>query len=330
MANSSGKPYKPYRKKKKTNIEEELPIPEKKVAKNIQWFPGHMAKAKRQIIEDLKTVDIAIELCDARIPWASRNPQIRSILGNKPSILLLNKSSLADPKKSELWRESFAARGENVLFTDCITGQGIKDIVPLVRSVLSDKLQRFEEKGMGGRLPRAMIIGVTNAGKSTLVNKLYGSRKMKAEDRPGVTRENRWITIENSIELLDTPGILWPKFDSEETGLRLAYTGAIRDEILDREEIAVQLCGTLQEMYPELLYERYKLTEDISLLQPWELFELIGRKRGFLVSGGEVDYARCAVMLLDEFRGGRIGRITLEVPMKRQSRKTDGDTDDAE
>ncbi len=308
--------WKPYKKKKK-KISDENDIkltPERRVGKTIQWFPGHMAKAKREICESLKYVDIAIELCDARIPASSRNPQIKDILGTKPSILIMNKYSLADPAVCDKWKQYYASKGISVIFTDCVTGKGINEIVPKVREVLSEKLKRFEEKGMNGRLPRAMIIGVTNAGKSTLVNKLHGTKKVKAEDRPGVTRQNSWITVKDSIELLDTPGILWPKFDDEETGLVLAYTGAIRDEILDREEIAIQLCVKLRDMYPELLCERYKITEDISDLLPHELFELVGRKRGFLISGGEVDYARCAAVLLDEFRGGKIGRITLEWP----------------
>ncbi len=307
--------WKPYKKKKKTTAEEEIKLtPERKVGKVIQWFPGHMAKAKREILEDLKSVDIAIELCDARIPVSSRNPQIKSILNGKPSILLMNKSSLADPVMSDRWKRKFESEGQSVIFTDALTGKGINEIVPTIREVLSEKLARFEEKGMTGRLPRAMIIGVTNAGKSTLVNKLYGQKKVKAEDRPGVTRQNQWITVKDSIDLLDTPGILWPKFDDEETGLVLAYTGTIRDEILDKEEIAIQLCDKLRSLYPQLLCERYKITEDISDLMPYELFELIGRKRGFLISGGEIDYARCATMLLDEFRDGTIGRITLEHP----------------
>ncbi len=307
--------WKPYKKKKTPPKEEEIKLtPERKVGKVIQWFPGHMAKAKREILEDLKSVDIAIELCDARIPISSRNPQIKSILGGKPSILLMNKTSLADPSANEKWKQYFASIGQPVIFTDALSGKGVNEIVPTIREVLAEKLARFEAKGMSGRLPRAMIIGVTNAGKSTLVNKLYGSKKVKAEDRPGVTRQNQWIVVKDSIELLDTPGILWPKFDDEETGLVLAYTGAIRDEILDKEEIAIQLCDKLRSLYPELLCERYKITEDISDLMPYELFELIGRKRGFLIAGGEIDYARCATMLLDEFRGGKIGRITLEHP----------------
>lgn len=288
---------------------------ERRISKIIQWYPGHMAKARREITEALGLVDIAIELCDARIPSSSRNPSIDGILSGKPRILVMNKTSLADPRVSDAWRERLKRDGETVVFTDCMTGQGISDIVPTVRELLAEKLARFESRGMVGRLPRAMILGVTNCGKSTLVNKLCGRVKAKAEDRPGVTRENKWITVKDSIELLDTPGILWPKFDDEQTGLNLAFTGAIRDEILDREEIAVLLCEKLMTLYPELLCERYGLdTSDIEGRMHWEVFETIGRKRGFLISGGEVDTLRTAVMLLDEFRDGKIGRITLERP----------------
>ncbi len=307
------KPYKP-KKNKKPKPEKEL-RPVREVSKVIQWFPGHMTKAKREIAKQLSLVDIAIEICDARIPISSRNPQIDEILEGKPSILLLNKSSLADPAVNARWKEYYKSIGQHVIFTDCVTGEGISEIIPTIREVLKDKLARFEEKGMIGRIPRALIIGVTNAGKSTLVNKLSGSRRVKAEDRPGVTRENQWVTIKNSIELLDTPGILWPKFEDERTGLRLAFTGAIRDDILDKEEIAVALCKYLYKIYPDKLLERYKISADeADGLAPHELFELIGKKRGFLIAGGEIDYARCAVMLLDEFRGAKIGRLSLEFP----------------
>ena len=315
--------YKPYKPKKKRNVEkkpQETPVRE--VSKIIQWFPGHMAKAKRQIAEDLKLVDIAIELCDARIPISSRNPQIDEILCGKPSILLLNKASLADPESNARWKEYYKSIGKNAIFTDCMTGEGINDIIPAIREALKEKFERFEAKGMVGRLPRVLIIGITNAGKSTLVNKLSGSKRVKTEDRPGVTRENQWVSVKNSIELLDTPGILWPKFEDERTGLRLAFTGAIRDEILDREDIAVSLCKHLYKKYPKKLCERYKIDPaEAEDLQPWELFELIGRKRGFLIAGGEIDYARTAVMLLDEFRGAKIGRLTLEEPPKKEETK---------
>ncbi len=319
MANNKYKPYKP---KKKKLVEKKEAPQVREISKVIQWFPGHMTKAKRQIAQDLSMVDIAIELCDARIPVSSRNPQIDEILSGKPSILLLNKASLADPEANMRWKEYYKSIGKNAIFTDCMTGEGISDIIPTIREVLSEKLERFEKKGMVGRLPRALIIGITNAGKSTLVNKLSGTKRVKAEDRPGVTRENQWVTIKNSIELLDTPGILWPKFEDERTGLRLAFTGAIRDEILDREEIAVSLCKALFKKYPKKLCERYKIDlDEAQNLAPHELFELIGRKRGFLIAGGEIDYARTAVMLLDEFRGAKIGRLTLEEPPK--SRETE-------
>lgn len=307
--------YKPYKPKKKKPEQKKVETPVREVSKIIQWFPGHMTKAKREIAECLKLVDIAIELCDARIPISSRNPQIDEILGGKPSILVLNKASLADPAVNAAWKEYYKSIGQHAIFTDCMTGEGVSEIIPAVREALKEKLKRFEEKGMTGRIPRAMIIGITNAGKSTLVNKLCGSKRVKAEDRPGVTRENQWVSIKNSIELLDTPGILWPKFDDERTGLRLAFTGAIRDEILDREEIAVSLCKNLYKLYPQKFCERYKISpEEVSDLMPYEIFELVGRKRGFLISGGEVDYSRTAVMLLDEFRGAKIGRLSLETP----------------
>lgn len=325
-SNSGGKPYgaksygkgapsrRPNTAKKNAKSPDAQPK-ERRISKIIQWYPGHMAKARREITEALSLVDIAIELCDARIPASSRNPGIDSLLAGKPRILVMNKTSLADPRVSDAWREKLKKNGEAIVFTDCMTGQGISDIVPAVREILAEKLSRFESKGMVGRLPRAMILGVTNCGKSTLVNKLCGRVKAKAEDRPGVTRENKWITVKDSIELLDTPGILWPKFDDEETGLCLAFTGAIRDDILDREEVAVLLCEKLMTLYPELLCERYGLDpSDLEGRMHYEVFEMIGRKRGFLVSGGEVDTLRTAVMLLDEFRDGKIGRITLERP----------------
>lgn len=307
--------YKPYKPKKKKRPEEKLPSPPREVCKVIQWFPGHMAKARREIEESLKLVDIAIEICDARIPVSSRNPQIKEILGSKPSLLILNKSSLADPEVSEKWKKYYAQNGQNCIFTDCITGEGISKIIPEVREILRDKLAHFESRGMKGRIPRVLIIGITNAGKSTLVNTLSGTKRVKAENRPGVTRQNQWVTVKGSIDLLDTPGILWPKFDDERTGLRLAFTGAIRDEILDREELAVALCKTLYKLYPEKLCERYKISsEEAEGLMPYELFELIGRKRGLLISGGEVSYERCAAMLLEEFRSAKIGRLSLESP----------------
>ncbi len=316
----SYKPYKP--KKQKKPSDKENVVKEKNVAKTIQWFPGHMAKARREITESLKSVDIVIELCDARIPYSSRNPVLAEILAGKPSLVIMNKCSLADPVQNKLWKEHFEAKGQNVIFTDCITGEGIKEILPKIREILHDKLENFKNKGMIGRLPRAMIVGITNAGKSTLINKLYGKQKAKAENKPGVTRIQQWIKIENSIELLDTPGILWPKFEEEKVGLNLAYIGSIRDEITDKEEIAVNLCKKLVGDYPTLMCERYKVNmEEIENLMPHEVFELMGKRRGFLISGGEVNYSRTADIMLSEFRNGMIGRITLEKTELFKNRK---------
>ncbi len=310
---ATGEKLSDARRPKKKKEEKKVSAPSE-LAKAIQWFPGHMTKAIRDINESLSYVDIAIELCDARIPTSSRNPNISKILGAKPYITVMNKSALADPEKTALWKKYYDNEEKTVIFTDCQTGAGINEIVPAIKRELKEKLDAYEKKGMK-RLPRAMILGVTNSGKSTLINRLCGSKKAKAEDRAGVTRTQQWVTVEGSVELLDTPGILWPKFNDENVGLNLAFTGAINDEILDIEEIAVILCRILAEKYPKLLKNRYKLEEnDLEDKMPFEIFEKIGRNRGFLMSKGEVDTLRCARMLLDEFRSGKIGRITLEIP----------------
>ena len=284
----------------------------REVAKIIQWFPGHMTKALRQIEESLKKVDIVIELCDARIPVSSRNPKVKEIVGSKPYITVMNKSALADPAVSAKYKQELSSDGHRVIFTDCMTGQGIDEIVPAIRSALAEKLERYENKGMK-KVPRAMIIGVTNCGKSTLINRLYGAKKAKSENRPGVTRIQQWVSVDDKVDLLDTPGVLWPKFEDERVGLNLAYTGAIRDEILDIESIAVLLTKELFDRYPELVFNRYKLSRaDVEDKLPHEIFEAIGKKRGLLISGGEVDYPRTARMIIDEFRDGKIGRITLD------------------
>ncbi len=284
----------------------------REVAKVIQWFPGHMTKALREMESSLKMVDIVLELCDARIPESSRNPKVPEIVGTKPYITIMNKCSLADPAKSQKYKEEFAKDGHRVIFTDCMTGQGIDEIVPAIRTALKEKWEKYEAKGMK-KIPRAMIIGVTNCGKSTLINRLYGSKKAKSENKPGVTRTQQWVTVEDKVELLDTPGVLWPKFDEERVGLNLAYTGAIRDEILDIESIAVLLTHKLMDEYPSLIFSRYKITkEDVEGKMPHEIFEAIGKKRGLLISGGEIDYPRTARMIIDEFRDGKIGRITLD------------------
>lgn len=280
----------------------------------IQWFPGHMAKTKRQIRETLPLVDIVIELRDARIPQSSRNPEIKSLIGSKPRLILLNKSGLADPNKTRLWVDYISKNEAPCIASDCMTGTGIKELMPKIKELLADKLSRYEEKGMN-KTVKAMIVGVPNVGKSALINKLGGKKKAKVEDRPGVTREKQWVFTDIGLDLLDTPGVLWPKFEDQLVGENLAFTGAVSDDVLDSETIAVKLCGRLRKIYPVQLYERYKISEAdrADELEDWELFELIGRKRGFLERGGEVNCERCANILLDEFRAAKIGRMTIDV-----------------
>lgn len=284
-------------------------------SERIQWFPGHMAKTRRMIAENLKDVDLVLELLDARVPRSSENPEIAGLTAGRPRLTLLSKSSLADPAATEAWRKSFAQSGRACIFYDCRTGEGISEIAPAVRRLCADKLQKYRERGMAGRRLRAMIVGVPNVGKSSLINRLSAASKTKVEDRPGVTLNKQWVTTSLGLELLDMPGVLWPKFDDRTVGENLALTGAIRDEIMDVEMLARVLCARLRTSYPAMLAARYKLTEDeISSLAEAELAERIGKRRGFLVSGGEVDSLRTANMLLDEFRAGKIGRITLERP----------------
>lgn len=283
---------------------------------NIQWFPGHMARTRRQIAEDLKQVDACLELLDARIPASSRNPEITKLLAGKPSLMLLNKSSLADPAANDAWLSYYRSCGQTPLLIDSVTGEGVGRITPALRTLLADKLARWEERGMVGRRIKVMILGIPNVGKSTLINRLVGAKKAKAEDRPGVTRETQWVLTKTGLNLLDTPGVLWPKFEDRATGESLAFTGAIKDEILDTETLAAALVGRLRRMYPALLSERYKLGDMAKYdgVGNFELLTAIGRKRGFLVAGGEVDTERCALMLLDEFRAAKIGRMTIEMP----------------
>lgn len=282
----------------------------------IQWFPGHMAKTRRMMKEMLPQVDAVIEILDARIPVSSKNPELYKIVGNKPVLTLFSKSALADPNATARWKAQYEKEGKHCLFIDSASGAGISQIPDEIRKLLSAKIERFESKGMIGRPLRVMIAGIPNVGKSSLINRLAGGKRAKVEDRPGVTRDKQWITTKYGLELLDTPGVLWPKFEDQTVGENLAVTGAIRDEILDAERMAVILCGRLRRKYPDLLSARYKLGDMAQYddLIDYDLFELIGRKRGFLVSGGEVNTERTAVMLLDEFRGGKIGRVTLEEP----------------
>lgn len=282
----------------------------------IQWFPGHMAKTKRLITECLPLVDIVIEVLDARIPVSSKNPVLDSLLGQKPRLAVFSKSALADPEASRLWQAYYREKGTETIFYDCRSGENLNAIAPKVREILGEKLERYESKGMTGRKLKAMIVGIPNVGKSSLINALAGSNRAKVENRPGVTLTKQWITTKVGIDLLDMPGVLWPKFEDRIVGENLAITGAIKDDVLDIEQLAVLLVGRLRKIAPEKLSERYKLGDMAQYddIPDHELFEIIGRKRGFLVSGGEVDWERSANMLLDEFRAARIGRITLEVP----------------
>lgn len=280
--------------------------------KQIQWFPGHMAKTRRMISENLKNVDIVIEILDARIPRSSRNPEISRLIGQKPSLILLNKCSLADPAMTKGWVNFYTSDSSVCIATDCITGEGLKAIAPAVKGILFEKVERYEKKGMNGRTLKAMVLGIPNVGKSSLINKLCGSKKAKVENRPGVTLDKQWFATSVGLDLLDMPGVLWPKFDDRTVGENLALTGAIKDSILDIESLAAVLCSRLAKSYPALFCARYKLESIPEELQPYQVVELIGKKRGFLVSGGEINTERTANMLLDEFRSGKIGRITLD------------------
>ena len=279
---------------------------------NIQWYPGHMTKTRRQIEADLKQVDAVCEIVDARIPVSSRNPDIDAICGNKPRIMILNRMDLADPDATKRWAEHFKSKGMAVVVTDCKSRKGISSFQPAVRSVLKEKIARDAARGMNRPL-RVMIVGIPNVGKSTLINQISGRKGAKAENRPGVTRGKQWVTVENSLLLLDTPGILWPKFEDPDVGMMLAYTGAVKDGILDVEELACNLIRLLWERYPVALNERYNIPLDADV-PGYELLEMAGRKRGFLLARGEINTERMAQVLLEEYRNGKLGRFTLEEP----------------
>jgi len=279
---------------------------------NIQWYPGHMTKTRRKLDADLKLVDAVCEIVDARIPMSSRNPDIDSICGNKPRIIILNRMDLADPEATKRWSDYFRQKGMAVVVTDCKSRKGINGFQPAVRSVLKEKIQRNAAKGMNKPL-KVMVVGIPNVGKSTLINQISGRKGAKAENRPGVTRGVQWVTVESSLLLLDTPGILWPKFDDPEVGMMLAYTGAIKDDILDIEELACRLIQLLHQRYPQALKDRYGIDAEEDL-PGYELLEMAGRKRGFLVSGGEINTERMAKVLVEEYRSGKLGRFTLEEP----------------
>ena len=283
-------------------------------SEQIQWFPGHMAKTRRMISENLKNVDIIIEILDARIPFSSRNPEIKRLTEGKPTLLLLNKASLADPNQNALWMHRYTNENTKCLLTDCVTGEGLNRMEGAIKEILADKLRRYEEKGMQGRRVRAMVLGVPNVGKSSLINRICGNKKAKVEDRPGVTVDKQWVPTKIGVDLLDMPGILWPKFEERRVGENLALTGAIKDSILDIEALATVLCKRLRILYPQMLSERYKLGDmaQYEELSDYDLFQTIGKKRGFLISGGEINTERTAIMLLDEFRACKLGRITLD------------------
>ena len=282
---------------------------------NLQWFPGHMTKTRRMIEDNLKLIDIVIELVDARIPLSSRNPQIDEIVKNKPRLLLLNKTDIADNNLNKEWERYFSGKGIPTMCISSTMGKGFKPVLDKCREILCDKIEADKEKGIVNRSIKLMIVGVPNVGKSSFINKLSGRKSTKTGDRPGVTTGKQWIRLENGFELLDTPGILWPKFEDQQVGLKLAYTGAIRDEVIDTEELACHFLEFMRDNYPDALKNRYKM-DDVDGFTGYELLELLGRKRGMVISGGEIDTLRASSVLLDEFRGAKLGNITLEIPPK--------------
>ena len=279
---------------------------------NIQWYPGHMTKTRRQIEADLKQVDAVCEIVDARIPVSSRNPDIDSICGSKPRVIVLNRIDLADPNATKKWTAYYKSKGYTVVCTDCKSRKGIADFNPAVRMACKEKIERDQARGMN-RPVRLMIVGIPNVGKSTLINQVSGRKGAKAENRPGVTRGKQWVTVDAGLQLMDTPGILWPKFEDPEVGMMLAYTGAVKEGIIDIEELACRLMELLHKFYPQTLLERYKV-EAPEGTPGWELLEMAGRARGFLMARAEVNTERMAKVLLDEFRSGKLGKFTLEMP----------------
>ena len=273
-----------------------------------------MAKTRRLMKENLKNVDVVIELLDARIPESSRNPEIGKLTEGKPVVTLLNKAMLADPNATDAWVERYKKENNLAIAVDCVSGKGMDKLMPAIRTLLAEKLERYAQKGMSGRKIRAMVVGIPNVGKSSLINRLCGSKKAKVENRPGVTLNPQWVSTSLGLDLMDMPGVLWPRFDDRKTGENLAITGAIKDDVVVIETLAVALCHRLRTAYPTLFAARYKFewNEQTLALSDYDLFEFIGRKRGFLVSGGEVNTERTANMLLDEFRAAKIGRITLD------------------
>lgn len=279
----------------------------------VQWFPGHMAKTRRLIKESLSLVDGVTEIIDARIPYSSSNPELEELINNKPRIVLLNKCDLADKETTNKWVEHYKKKGVRAIPVDCRTGKGLNNYIVAVHEVLKDVIKKNEDRGMPGKALRIMVVGIPNTGKSSFINRMAGAVKAKVADKAGVTRHNQWFNIGNGIELLDTPGVLWPKFDDPQVGDRLAFIGSVKDEILDAETLAIRLLEVMKKDYPERLTERYKIA-DFTDKEAWEVLEMIGKKRGMMIKGGEIDFERASVMLLDEYRGGRLGAISLEKP----------------
>lgn len=282
---------------------------------NIQWFPGHMTKTKRKIQSSLKLVDAVAEIIDARIPISSRNPDLAQLIQSKPRLILLNKCDMANQTATKMWIDHFKKQGITAIAVDCKSGRGLNQFAPAVNKVLAQRLEKLKSKGMINPTLRIMIVGIPNVGKSSFINRIAKQNRAKVEDRPGVTRGNQWYTIAKNLEMLDTPGVLWPKFNDKVVGEHLAFTGAVKDQILDVELLAIRLLDFLKALKPKNFVERFKLEDtDIENMESYELLELIGKKRGMLVSGGEINTERAAIMLLDEFRAAKLGRITVEMP----------------
>ena len=288
---------------------------------NIQWYPGHMTKTRRQIEADLKLVDVVVEIIDARIPNSSRNPDIDAICALKPRLIVLNRADQADPNQNKVWAAYFRAQGHSVLETDARSGRGVGQFSTVVQGVLQEQIARWREKGQVGRPVRAMVVGVPNVGKSTFINKVAGRKSAKASDRPGVTRGKQWVHVDQTLDLLDTPGILWPKFEDETTGMNLAFTGAVKDEIMDVETLGCHFMAFLAERYPQALLDSYKLgevparrEEENNVAYGYRLLEACAARRGMRLPGNELDTERMARVLLDEYRGAKLGRFTLERP----------------
>ncbi len=280
---------------------------------NIQWFPGHMAKTRRLVSENLRLIDVVIELLDARIPISSKNPEIDELIKGKPRLIALNKSDLADQAVSSEWSKWYGLNGYTNIFIDSVKGRGINELKSRLREIMRDKIERERQKGRISRPIRTMVVGIPNVGKSSFINRIAGKASAATGDRPGVTRGKQWIRINEQIELLDTPGILWPKFEDKRVGMNLAFTGAVKDDIIDTVELAASLLERLAGIYPANLKDRFKL-EPVNDKTGPELLEMAGRRRGCIISGGQIDFSRISAIVLDEFRGGRIGRMSLETP----------------